>query len=163
VAITVYGRVVSIESTGPPELDLPPEAPAPPEAPEAPPPPGAAQLPAAMAMRAMRDDMPAYYRARAMAPVLPDRPTAQESQQEYGIATGGAVATQTQGAMERENAPKRVSAREGVEDEEPKLWVHIHILLDAPHVGELQVNAPESQVGGLLVVDGRARVMVSSN
>lgn len=154
MAITVYGRVVSIESTGPPELDAPTEAP---EAPLDP------LAPEVLALRAMRDDMPAYYRARAIAPVLPDRPTAQESQQEYAIATGGAVATQTQGAMERENAPARMSVREGVEDEEPKLWVHIHILLDAPHVGELQVNAPESQVGGLLVVDGRARVMVSSN
>jgi hypothetical protein len=105
--ITVYGRVVSIESTGPPELDLPPDAP---EAPEA------------EALRAMRDLMPSYYRARAVAQAEP---------------------------------------REG--EEEPKLWVHIHILLDAPHVGELQVNAPESQVGGMLVVDGRARVMVSSN
>jgi hypothetical protein len=151
VSVTVYGRVVSIESTGPPELDAPPEVPEAPETPEV------------LALRAMRNDMPAYYRARAIAPVLPERPTAQESQQEYGIATGGAVATQTQGAMERENAPTRVSAREGVEDEAPKTWVHIHILLDAPHAGELQVNAPESQVGGLLVVDGRARVMVSSN
>jgi hypothetical protein len=104
--ITVYGRVVSIESTGPPELDPPTEAP------EAP----------APELQAMRDLMPSYYRARAM---------------------------------------PQAELREG--EEEPKLWVHIHILLDAPHVGELQVNAPESQVSGLLVVDGRARVMVSSN
>jgi hypothetical protein len=105
--ITVYGRVVSIESTGPPELDLPPEVP---------------ETPEVVAMRAMRDLMPSYYRAR----VVP-----------------------------------QAELREG--EEEPKLWVHVHILLDAPHVGELQVNAPESQVGGLLVVDGRARVSVSSN
>jgi hypothetical protein len=70
----------------------------------------------------MRDDMPAYYRARVVAPAEP---------------------------------------RAG--EEEPKLWVHVHILLDAPHVGELQVNAPESQVSGTLMVDGRARVMLSSN
>jgi hypothetical protein len=121
VAITVYGRVVSIESTGPPQLDTQPEAPGT-EVPEVPPPGGASQLPAAMAMQAMHDLMPGYYHARAV--------------------------------------PK-AELREG--EEEPKLWVHVHILLDAPHVGELQVNAPESQVGGLLVVDGRARVMVSSN
>lgn len=115
--ITVYGRVVSIESTGPPTLDAPPEAPLP----ETPPPEGV-QLPAATAMQAMRDNMPGYYHTRAV---------------------------------------PRADLREG--EEEPKLWVHIHIALDAPHAGELQVNAPESQVGGLLVVDGRARVMVSSS
>jgi hypothetical protein len=109
VAITVYGKVVSIESTGPPQLDAPVEPP-PPETPEV------------IALQAMRDLMPGYYRARAV---------------------------------------PQAELREG--EEAPKLWVHIHILLDAPHAGELQVNAPESQVGGLLVVDGRARVMVSSN
>jgi hypothetical protein len=109
VSVTVYGRVVSIESTGPPELDLPPEAPeTPPELQEA--------------RRAMRDLMPGHYRARAL---------------------------------------PQAELREG--EEEPKLWVHVHILLDAPHVGELQVNALESQVGELLVVDGRARVMLSSS
>jgi hypothetical protein len=107
VSLTVYGRVVSIESTGPPELDPPPEAPAP-ELQEA--------------LRAMRDTMPGYYRTRVVSPVEP---------------------------------------REG--EEAPKLWVRVHILLDAPHVGELQVNAPESQVSGTLMVDGRARVMLSSN
>jgi hypothetical protein len=106
--ITVYGRVVSIESTGPPELD--PVEPLPEE-------PIAAQ-----ALQTMRDLMPSYYRAR----VVP-----------------------------------QAELREG--EEAPKLWVHVHILLDPPHAGELQVNAPESQVGGLLVVDGRARVIVSSN
>lgn len=105
MSITVSGRVVSIESTGPPELDPPPEA-----------------QEASEAMRAMRDTMPAYYRTRAVSQVEP---------------------------------------REG--EEAPKLWVHIHILLDAPHVGELQVNAPESQVSGMLMVDGRARIILSSN
>ena len=57
-------------------------------------------------------------------------------------------------------APK-AEPREG--EEEPKLWVHVHIKLDEPHAGELQVNAPESQVSGMLVVDGRARVSVASN
>jgi hypothetical protein len=118
VSVTVYGTVVSIESTGPPAVDVPPEAPGT----EVPPTEGASQLPAALALRAMRDDMPAYYRARVVAAAEP---------------------------------------REG--EEAPKLWVHVHILLDPPHVGELQVNAPESQVGGLLVVDGRARITVSSN
>jgi hypothetical protein len=110
VSITVYGKVVSIESTGPPQLDLPPEAP------EAP----APEL--QEALRAMRDTMPGYYRTRVVSPVEP---------------------------------------REG--EDEPKLWVHVHIQLDAPHVGELQVNAPESQVSGMLMVDGRARVTLSSN
>jgi hypothetical protein len=119
--ITVYGTVVSVESTGPPTLDVPPETP---------PPDGASQLPAVMAMQAMRDNMPGYYHAR--------------------------VASY--------HAQQAVTPREGeLPAEEPKLWVHIHILLDPPHVGELQVNALESQVGGLLVVDGRARVSVSSN
>jgi hypothetical protein len=95
VAVTVYGRVVSIESTGPPEPDLPPDAP----------------------------------EGRRAAP--------------------------------RARVGSQAESREG--DEAPKLWVHVHILLDAPHVGELQVNALESQVGGMLVVDGRARVSVSSN
>jgi len=47
--------------------------------------------------------------------------------------------------------------------EPPKDWVHIHIRLDEPHAGELQVNAPESQVGGLLAMGGRARVTFASN
>lgn len=47
--------------------------------------------------------------------------------------------------------------------EEPKNWVHIHVRLDEPHAGELQVNAPESQVGGLLEIGGRARVTFASN
>ena len=107
--ITVYGRVVSIESTGPPEVDVP-EGETPLETPEV------------LAKRAMGDLMPSYYRARAGA---------------------------------------KAELREG--EEEPKTWVHVHIKLDEPHAGELQVNAPESQVGGLLVVDGRARVSVASN
>jgi hypothetical protein len=111
VSVTVYGKVVSIESTGPPELD-----------PVEPPPEPPLDPVTAQAQQTMRDLMPSYYRAR--------------------------VVPQTE-------------LREG--EEAPKLWVHVHILLDPPHVGELQVNAPESQVGGLLVVDGRARVMVSSN
>lgn len=47
--------------------------------------------------------------------------------------------------------------------EAPKTWVHIHVKLDAPHVGELQVNAPESQVTGMLQIGGRVRVMFASN
>jgi hypothetical protein len=61
----------------------------------------------------------------------------------------------------RTRAVPQVEPREG--EEAPKLWVHVHILLDAPHMGELQVNAPESQVSGMLMVDGRARVILSSN
>ena len=51
--------------------------------------------------------------------------------------------------------------REG--EEVAKSWVHVHITLDAPHSGEITVEVPETQVGGMLVVDGRARVMLASN
>ena len=62
------------------------------------------------------------------------------------------------------NSPVVVEPREGeVPPEAPKNWVHIHIKLDEPHVGELQVNAPESQVTGMLQIGGRARVMFASN
>jgi len=57
----------------------------------------------------------------------------------------------------------REPAKPRAGEEESKRWVHVHIVLDAPHEGELQVNAPESQVGTMLVLGGRARVMVSSN
>lgn len=44
----------------------------------------------------------------------------------------------------------------------PKTWVHIHVALDAPHTGELQIAAPESAAGTMLVLGGRARVFVES-
>jgi hypothetical protein len=48
--------------------------------------------------------------------------------------------------------------------EEPaKTWVHVHVKLDAPHSGEITVECPEVQVGGMLLVGGRARLMVASN
>jgi hypothetical protein len=50
------------------------------------------------------------------------------------------------------------------EGEEPaKTWVHVRIVLDPPNSGELTLECPESQVGGMFTVDGRARVMLSSN
>jgi hypothetical protein len=45
----------------------------------------------------------------------------------------------------------------------PQTWVHVHIVLNPPHAGEITVECPETQVGGMLVVGGRARVMLASN
>jgi hypothetical protein len=47
-------------------------------------------------------------------------------------------------------------------EEEPKTWVRVSITLDPPNAGDLVLQCPEIQASGL-VVDGRARVMVSSN
>jgi hypothetical protein len=48
-------------------------------------------------------------------------------------------------------------------EEPPKTWVHVHIVLNPPHAGELTLECPETQVSGMLVVGGRARVMLASN
>jgi hypothetical protein len=48
-------------------------------------------------------------------------------------------------------------------EEPPKTWVHVHIVLNPPHAGEITVECPQTQVGGMLVVGGRARVMLASN
>jgi hypothetical protein len=48
-------------------------------------------------------------------------------------------------------------------EEPPKTWIHVHIVLNPPHAGELTIECPETQVGGMLVVGGRARVMLASN
>jgi hypothetical protein len=54
----------------------------------------------------------------------------------------------------------QVEVKEG--EEEPKTWAQVSITLDPPHAGDLIIKCPEIQASGL-VVDGRARVMVSSN
>jgi hypothetical protein len=51
--------------------------------------------------------------------------------------------------------------REG--EEPPKTWVHVHIVLNSPHAGELTLECPQTQVGGMLTVGARARVMLASN
>jgi hypothetical protein len=48
-------------------------------------------------------------------------------------------------------------------EEPPKTWVHVHIVLNPPHAGELTLECPETQVSGMLVVGGRARVSLASN
>jgi hypothetical protein len=48
-------------------------------------------------------------------------------------------------------------------EEPPQTWVHVHIVLNPPHAGELTIECPQTQVGGMLVVGGRARVMLASN
>ena len=110
MSVTVYGTVVSIESTGPPEVD----------------------------------------------PV--DPPAGEDV---LALGRGGPCVTSCRRTIAPALAAPKAELREG--EEEPKTWVHVHIKLDEPHAGELQVNAPESQVSGMLEVDGRARVTVASN
>jgi hypothetical protein len=56
---------------------------------------------------------------------------------------------------------KGVEPREG----EPVVenWMHVHIVLDPPHSGEIEINAPGFAVSAMLTVGGRARVMLSAS
>jgi hypothetical protein len=55
--------------------------------------------------------------------------------------------------------PPEPLTREGEPPEPAKTWVHVHVVLDPPSSGEVEFNAPEHHVSGLLTVDGRCRVM----
>jgi len=56
------------------------------------------------------------------------------------------------------------AAVEGREGEAPvESWMHVHITLDPPHAGEIEINAPGFAVSAMLTVGGRARVMLSAS
>ena len=88
---------------------------------------------------------------------------------EIPVEEGGAVLTQFERDL-RDSVPNyravvvvpaSASTREG--EEPAKTWVHVHVVLDSPHAGELTVECPETQVSGMLMVGGRARIMLASN
>jgi len=63
-----------------------------------------------------------------------------------------------------ESREVETEAVEGREGEAPvESWMHVHIVLDPPHSGEIEINAPGFAVSAMLAVGGRARVMLSAS
>lgn len=161
--ITVYGHVTEIEPTTPPRVEVPEE-----------PPPVIPEGVEAADVRTLRQNLtvprqvgPGPKPGRRIA--VRSGATLQQDVVHPGreVVPRGETVQDGEAILESrtvETDPERqVDTREGEEQLELESWVHVHVVLDPPHAGEIEIDMPGFAAGGMLAVGNRARVMLSAS